>query len=183
VHDSARRQRVGGKQTVPCRDPTLACGRIDRRSSGRLDQAYGFARFGRQESRDELRCSQGAVPVVGLAESEADRFDTPEVSRWTWMLGAGWANLLVGRNEAAVGWLERSVAITPASGRAHLLLAAAYQRLGRSEEARKAFTKAMEIRPDSTARNISLPARNASDVYLRARQDINRILVQLGLPS
>jgi Flp pilus assembly protein TadD len=75
------------------------------------------------------------------------------------------------------------VAITPASGRAHLLLAAAYQRLGRSEEARKAFTKAMEIRPDSTARNISLPARNASDVYLRARQDINRILVQLGLPS
>lgn len=121
--------------------------------------------------------------MVGLAESEADRFDTPEVSRWTWMLGAGWANLLVGRNEAAVGWLERSVAITPASGRAHLLLAAAYQRLGRSEEARKAFTKAMEIRPDSTARNISLPARNASDVYLRARQDINRILVQLGLPS
>ncbi|WP_448112337.1 tetratricopeptide repeat protein [Mesorhizobium amorphae] len=117
------------------------------------------------------------------AFSEADRFDTPEVSRWTWMLGAGWANLLVGRNEAAVGWLERSVAITPASGRAHLLLAAAYQRLGRSEEARNAFTKAMEIRPDSTARNISLPARNASDVYLRARQDINRILVQLGLPN
>ncbi len=115
--------------------------------------------------------------------SEADRFDTPEVSRWTWMLGAGWASLLAGRNEAAVDWLERSVAITAASGRAHLLLAAAYQRLGRDEDARKALAKAMEIRPDSTSRNISLPARNASDVYLRARQDINRILVGLGLPS
>lgn len=117
------------------------------------------------------------------AFSEADRFDTPEVSRWTWMLGAGWASLLAGRNEAAVDWLERSVAITPASGRAHLLLAAAYQRLGREDDARKAFAKAMEIRPGSTARNISLPARNASDIYLRARQDINRILVELGLPQ
>lgn len=115
--------------------------------------------------------------------SEADRFDTPEVSRWTWMLGAGWANLLMGRNEAAVDWLERSIAITPASGRAHMLLAAAYQNLGRSGDARKAFAKAMEIRPDSTARNISLPARNASETYLRARQDINHTLVQLGLPS
>src|SRR4051794_37897522 len=24
---------------------------------------------------------------------QADRFDTPQVSRWTWLLGAGWANV------------------------------------------------------------------------------------------
>lgn len=115
--------------------------------------------------------------------SQADRFDTPEVSRWTWMLGAGWASLLLDRNEEAVAWLERSVAITPASGRAYLLLAAAYQNLGRTEEAKSAFAKAMEIRPESTVRNISLPARNTSDIYLRARQSINRTLARLGLPN
>jgi len=115
--------------------------------------------------------------------SQADRFDTPEVSRWTWMLGAGWASLLMDRNEDAVTWLERSVAITPASGRAYMLLAAAYQNLGRTADAKNAFAKAMEIRPQSTVRNISLPARNTSDIYLRARQSINRTLAQLGLPN
>jgi cytochrome c-type biogenesis protein CcmH/NrfG len=64
-----------------------------------------------------------------------------------------------------------------------MLLAAAYHNLGRTEDAKNAFAKAMEIRPGSTVRNISLPARNASDVYLRARQSINRTLAQLGLPN
>ena len=32
---------------------------------------------------------------------QADRFDTPQVSRWTWLLGAGWAYMLMGRSEAA----------------------------------------------------------------------------------
>lgn len=99
------------------------------------------------------------------------------------MLGAGWASLLMDRNEDTVTWLERSVAITPASGRACMLLAAAYQNLGRTADAKNAFAKAMEIRPQSTVRNISLPARNASDIYLRARQNINRTLAQLGLPN
>src|SRR5262249_30174275 len=62
---------------------------------------------------------------------QADRYDTPAASRWTWLLGAGLANLSMGRDEEALPWLQRSIAITPATGRSHLLLAAAYQRLGR----------------------------------------------------
>jgi DNA-binding winged helix-turn-helix (wHTH) protein/tetratricopeptide (TPR) repeat protein/TolB-like protein len=114
---------------------------------------------------------------------QADRFDTPEVSRWTWLLGAGWATLLMGRNEEAVYWLQRSIAITPASGRPLMLLAVAYQRSGRPDEANAAFARAMELRPGSTVLNVPLPSRNASPAYLEASGLVNRALVAMGLPE
>ncbi|WP_152093040.1 winged helix-turn-helix domain-containing protein [Rhizobium dioscoreae] len=113
----------------------------------------------------------------------ADRFDTPAVSRWTWLLGAGWADILLNRNEDAIGWLQRSIAITSGTGRAHMLLATAYQRLGRTDEARLALAKGLELRPGSTAANIALPARNTSPIYLAARRDISQTLIDLGLPA
>lgn len=114
---------------------------------------------------------------------QADRFDTPEVSRWTWLLGAGWATLLLDRNDDAAQWLERSIAITPATGRAGMLLAVAYQRLGRPVEAKETLARAIKLRPGSTARNISLPSRNASQIYLEERRKINQTLIELGLPE
>ncbi|MFK0161020.1 winged helix-turn-helix domain-containing protein [Rhizobium sp. NPDC090279] len=113
----------------------------------------------------------------------ADRFDTPAVSRWTWLLGAGFADILLNRNEDAATWLQRSIAITPGTGRAHMLLATAYQRLGRSDEAKQALAKGLELRPGSTAVNISLPARNTSPVYLEAVREITRTLIAMGLPA
>lgn len=112
---------------------------------------------------------------------EAERYDTPEVSRWTWLLGAGWANLLLGRNEEAVTFLRRSIAITPGSGRPYLLLAIAYQRLGDAPEAREALGKALEMRPGSTARNVALPTRNASTTFLAASNAAIRTLIEIGL--
>jgi DNA-binding winged helix-turn-helix (wHTH) protein/Tfp pilus assembly protein PilF len=44
---------------------------------------------------------------------QADRFDTPQVSRWTWLLGAGLAYMLMDRDREALPWLQRSLAITP----------------------------------------------------------------------
>ncbi|MGY5774661.1 tetratricopeptide repeat protein [Rhizobium sp. LEGMi135b] len=112
----------------------------------------------------------------------ADRFDTPAVSRWTWLLGAGWADIVLNRNEDAIGWLQRSIAITPGTGRAHMLLATAYQRLGRSDEAKQALAQGLQLRPGSTVANISLPTRNTSPIYLEARDEISRTLIELGLP-
>jgi DNA-binding winged helix-turn-helix (wHTH) protein/Flp pilus assembly protein TadD len=114
---------------------------------------------------------------------QADRFDTPEVSRWTWMLGAGWTALLMGRNEEAVSWLQRSIAITPASGRPYMLLAVAYQRMGQPDEARTAMAKAMALRPGSTALNIGLPAQNASQAFLAEGKRTTQTLLELGLPE
>jgi Flp pilus assembly protein TadD len=114
---------------------------------------------------------------------QADLFDTPQVSRWTWLLGAGWTYLLMGRDQEALPWLQRSIAITPGTGRTHMLLAAACQRLGRTDEAKAALAKALELRPGTTALNVAPPTRNASQVFLEASPRVIRAMVEAGLPE
>jgi Flp pilus assembly protein TadD len=114
---------------------------------------------------------------------QADRFDTPQVSRWTWMIGAGWANMLMGRAEDAVPWLQKSIAITSASGRTHMLLAAAYQLLGKIDEARAAMEKGRELRPGSTVLNVPTPRKNSSPIYIEAAERIMQLMAAAGLPE
>jgi DNA-binding winged helix-turn-helix (wHTH) protein/Flp pilus assembly protein TadD len=114
---------------------------------------------------------------------QADRFDTPQVSRWTWMIGAGWANMLMGRAEDAVPWLLKSIAITAASGRTHMLLAAAYQQLGKTDEARAAMEKGRELRPGSTVLNVPTPRKNSSPIYIEAAERIMQLMAAAGLPE
>jgi DNA-binding winged helix-turn-helix (wHTH) protein/Flp pilus assembly protein TadD len=114
---------------------------------------------------------------------QADRFDTPQVSRWTWLIGAGWANMLMGRAEDAVPWLLKSIAITAASGRTHMLLAAAYQQLGKTDEARAAMEKGRELRPGSTVQNVPTPRKNSSPVYIEAAERIMQLMAAAGLPK
>jgi DNA-binding winged helix-turn-helix (wHTH) protein/tetratricopeptide (TPR) repeat protein len=113
----------------------------------------------------------------------ADRYDTPVVGRWTWKLGIGWTYVLTGHNEEALPWLEQSIAITPASGRSYLQLAIAYQRLGRTDEAKAAFAKAMELRPGSTALNVMPPTENVSPRFLELAEKAIREMIELGLPE
>jgi tetratricopeptide (TPR) repeat protein len=114
---------------------------------------------------------------------QADRFDTPQVSRWTWMIGAGWAYMLMGRAEDAVPWLLKSIAITAASGRTHMLLAAAYQQMGKTDEARAAMEKGRELRPGSTVGNVPTPKKNSSPTYIEASERIIQLMVAAGLPE
>jgi DNA-binding winged helix-turn-helix (wHTH) protein/tetratricopeptide (TPR) repeat protein len=112
----------------------------------------------------------------------ADQFDTPTVARWTWLLGAGWVNLMMDRDAAAADGLQRSIAITPASGRPLMLLAAAYQRLGRQAEAEAALAKALGLRPGTTALNVAVPTKGASPVFLAASARAIDAMVLAGLP-
>lgn len=112
----------------------------------------------------------------------ADRYDTPQVSRWTWLLGVGQAYVFMDRAEDALPWLDRSLAVTPGTGRTHFLLAAAYQRLGRSDEAKAAVAAGMRLRPGTTAANVALPKKNASAIYLTRTKEINELLIAAGMP-
>ena len=114
---------------------------------------------------------------------QADRFNTPEVSRWTWLLGAGWVDLLMDRNEDAAQWLQRSLAITPASGRTHMLLAVADLRLGRLDEAKAAMAKGLALRPGSTVSNVRMPSHNTSEAYRQETAKIIQQMIELGLPE
>ena len=137
-----------------------------------------------------------ALYLIGLAQiflgrfeealatfERADRFDTPQVARWTWAIGAGWVHMLMERPAEALPWLQRSIAITPASGRTHMLLAAAYHQLGRDDEARAAMATALTLRPGSTARNTPPPSENTSPVYLAANERLLRRMIAAGLPE
>ena len=114
---------------------------------------------------------------------QADRFDTPQVARWTWALGAGWAYLMMGRAEESLPWLQRSIAIAPGSGRTHMALAAAYQQLGRTDDAKAAMAVALEMRPGSTARNVPPPDKNSSAAYREAYGKLVVLMVAAGLPE
>ncbi|WP_426413593.1 winged helix-turn-helix domain-containing protein [Bradyrhizobium ganzhouense] len=114
---------------------------------------------------------------------QADRYDTPTASRWTWLLGAGIANVVMGRDEEALPWLQRSIAITPGTGRSHLLLGAAYQRLGRFEEARAAIAEGLRLRPGTTRQSVWPPMKNASPICIAAWERIVQAEVDAGLPE
>jgi tetratricopeptide (TPR) repeat protein len=114
---------------------------------------------------------------------QADRYDTPPASRWTWLLGAGMANVLMGRDEEALPWLQRSIAITPGTGRSHFMLAAAYQRLGRSEEARAAIAKGLRLRPGTNRQSVWPPMKNASPICIAAWERVVQAEVDAGLPE
>jgi DNA-binding winged helix-turn-helix (wHTH) protein/tetratricopeptide (TPR) repeat protein len=114
---------------------------------------------------------------------QADRYDTPQVSRWTWLLGVGWSYAMMGRYEEALPWLERSIAITPASGRPLLLLAATYQRAGRVDEAKAALARALKVRPGSTVSNSKLPTKNSSPAFLAAGDKLRDAMIEAGLPD
>jgi tetratricopeptide (TPR) repeat protein len=114
---------------------------------------------------------------------QAERFDTPRTARWTWLLGAGLTLVVMDRNEEAIPYLNRSIAITPATGRSHAVLAVAYQRVGRTDEAKAALAKTMELRPGSTVANIKLDPRNASPLYNEASKRVEQVLLGLGLPE
>lgn len=77
----------------------------------------------------------------------------------------------------------RSITITPASGRSHMLLAAAYQRTGRVDDARAAMREGLRLRPGSTALNMAPPSTNASPAYIQGSRQLIGLMVRARLPE
>ena len=64
-----------------------------------------------------------------------------------------------------------------------MLLAVAYLRLGRLDEARATMAEAMALRPGSTLANVEVPRLNASEAFLAGSRRILQQLAELGLPD
>lgn len=152
----------------------VACGRVLT-----FDPWDGLAIYNLGLGQLRLGRFEDALATFKLAE----QFDTPRTARWTWLLGAGLTLVVMDRDEEAIPYLTRSIAITPATGRSHAVLATAYQRLGRTAEAKAALAKTLELRPGSTVANISLDPKNASPIYNEASKRVEAVLVELGLPE
>jgi len=152
----------------------IACGR-----TLSFDPWHGVALF----NLGIAQILQGRFEEALATFKQADAFDTPPFARWTWLLGAGLVCTLMGRYQAALPWLERSLAITPGTGRTHFVLAAVYQQLGRNKDAKAAIAKGLELRPGSTTGNFELPRKNASPFFIAASKRLTQILAELGLPA
>jgi tetratricopeptide (TPR) repeat protein len=138
-----------------------------------------LVRFNLGMAQDEL----GRFPEALATFKDADRYDTPQVSRWTWLLGAGLTLVLMDRDEEALPWLQRSLAITPGTGRTQIVLAGAYQRLGRYDEAKAVMAEALKLRPGSTAENVEMPSKNTSPLWREAFKRIRPAEIVAGLPA
>jgi tetratricopeptide (TPR) repeat protein len=152
----------------------VACGRVLT-----FDPWDGLAIYNLGLGQLRLGRFEDALATFKLAE----QFDTPRTARWTWLLGAGLTLVVMDRDEDAIPYLTRSIAITPATGRSHAVLATAYHRLGRTAEAKAALAKTLELRPGSTIANISLDPRNASPLYNEASKRVEAVLMEIGLPE
>ena len=152
----------------------VACGRVLT-----FDPWDGLAIYNLGLGQLRLGRFEDALATFKLAE----QFDTPRTARWTWLLGAGLTLVVMERNEEAIPYLTKSIAITPATGRSHAVLAVAYQRVGRTAEAKAALARTMELRPGSTIANIKFDPRNASPVYTEASERVEEVLAAIGLPE
>ena len=63
------------------------------------------------------------------------------------------------------------------------MLAAAYERLGRHDDAKAAIAAGMKLRPWSNFGNVSLPTENASPLYLKRAEQVKTLMVAAGLPN
>lgn len=126
---------------------------------------------------------QGRFEDALATFKQANAYGTPEVSRWTWLLGAGIACALLERYDEAADWLEQSLAITPGTGRTQIVLAAVYHQLGRDQDAKATMAKALALRPGSNATNVALPTKNASPIFIAGSDRIIRLAVEAGLPE
>jgi tetratricopeptide (TPR) repeat protein len=78
---------------------------------------------------------------------EALRLSPRDANVHLWCLLAGMANIHLGREEEAVGWLRRSIETNRGFRTSHFLLAAALARLGRLAEARSEARTGLGIAP------------------------------------
>jgi DNA-binding winged helix-turn-helix (wHTH) protein/tetratricopeptide (TPR) repeat protein len=113
----------------------------------------------------------------------ADTYSTPAASRWSWLFGAGFTKVLMDRSEEALPWLQAALAVIPSAGRVHFITAAAYQRLGRREEAKAAVAKGFERRPGATVQFLRMPYKNASPRFVAAAEQTLRLLAEAGIPE
>jgi tetratricopeptide (TPR) repeat protein len=81
---------------------------------------------------------------------EALRLSPRDTFVYGWCMFAGVANLHLGREKAAVGWLRRSIETNTNYPASHFYLAAGLARLGQSAEARSEAQAGLAINPSFT---------------------------------
>lgn len=109
---------------------------------------------------------------------QVEETDPTDPLSWTWREGAGIACLLLDRNVEAADWLQRSIATAPGTGRADLLLAATYLRLGRRQDAVAAISVVRAA--GFNIRETALPKPTAQNLQGKSMERLKSTIDQLA---
>jgi len=114
---------------------------------------------------------------------ESLRLSPHDTYAYTWMMVAGAAKHLLGRDEEAVAWLRRSIEANRNFRNAHACLAAALAQLGRLDEARAAVQATLALDPTFTIRRFRASAWGDNPTYGAQRERVSDGLRMAGLPE
>ena len=90
------------------------------------------------------------------AFTTADHLVKRAATRWTWLLGGGWAYLQVGNYAQAIEWLRRALEQRPRTYSARVWLIAAYALSGRQQDAAAELAELQRAQPELFSRDDAL---------------------------
>jgi tetratricopeptide (TPR) repeat protein len=104
--------------------------------------------------------------------NEAFRLSPRDTNGYLWMAHAGYAKLLIGKDDDAVGLLRRAIESNRNFPPAHFYLGAALAHLGQNEDARAAIQEGRALNPSYTVTHHVDFAISKNQVYLAQRERV-----------
>jgi len=139
--------------------------------------AHGFAGY----NTALLGNASGTLPAI----ERAMRLDPTDRRHSIWFFFAGFAELLIGRTEAAITLLEKSLERNRSYGSAQLFLMAALSKIGRHNEAAAAAASFRQQYPDCPAGALAQLwlSRSASATYRSQILSVFETIRELGVAT
>jgi TolB-like protein/class 3 adenylate cyclase/Tfp pilus assembly protein PilF len=156
--------------------------------------AQGIAEYERALALD--RNMAGAHSLIGqnklfigrAEESEAHVLEALRLSprdpwAYIWLLTAGFAACLLGRDEEAASWFRRSIEANRNFALCHFIHATVLANLGRVDEARSELAAGLALDPGFTIANFQSAVSSDNPVYLEQRARIIVDMRRAGVPE
>ena len=126
---------------------------------------------------------------IGRAEEteahvlEALRLSPRDPWAYIWLLTAGFAACLLGRNEEAASWFRRSIEANRNFALCHFIYGTALANIGRMDEARSEVAAGLSLDPHFTITNFQSAIQSDNRVFLAQRARIIDDMLRAGIPE
>jgi TolB-like protein/class 3 adenylate cyclase len=156
--------------------------------------AQGIAEYERALALDRNMAGAHALIgqnklFIGRAEEteahvlEALRLSPRDPWAYIWLLTAGFAACLLGRNEEAASWFRRSIEANRNFALCHFIHATVLANVGRMDEARSELAAGLALDPGFTIANFQSAVSSDNPVYLEQRARIIDDMRRAGVPE
>jgi TolB-like protein/class 3 adenylate cyclase len=156
--------------------------------------AQGIAEYERALALDRNMAGAHALIgqnklFIGRAEEteahvlEALRLSPRDPWAYIWLLTAGFAACLLGRDEEAASWFRRSIEANRNFALCRFIHATVLAAMGRAEEARSELAAGLALDPGFTIANFRFAVSSDNPVYLEQRARIIEDMRRAGIPE